>query len=105
MAISGQLTVTPEQLQAQAGQVRTAAKNLQEKFDNMKKLVADTGNYWKGEAADAHRENYNKNQTQIEEIIARYNEHVRDLETMAGVYREAEITAKNMADELPAITI
>lgn len=105
MAITGQLTVTPEQLQTQAGQVRTAAKNLQDKFSRMKTLIADSGNYWKGEAADAHRNNYNKNQSQIEEIIARYNEHVRDLETMAGVYSQTEIEIKSMAEELPMSTL
>lgn len=105
MAITGQLTVTPEQLQNQAGQVRTANKNLQDKFNRMKTLIMDTGNYWKGEAADAHRENYTKNQGKIDEIIARYDEHIRDLEAMAGVYREAETAAKNMADELPVINL
>lgn len=105
MAISGQLTVTPEELEAQAEQVRTAAMDLQDSFSRMRNLVFDTGNYWKGDAANAHRESYTKNQISIDEIIARYQEHVRDLEEMAGIYREAETTAKNLADELPAITI
>lgn len=105
MAISGQLTVTPEELAVQAAQVRSAAKDLQDSFNRMKNLVAETGNYWKGKAANAHRDGYAKNQTTIDEIIARYQEHVRDLEEMAGVYREAETAATNLADELPAITI
>ena len=105
MALTGQLTVTPEELVNQAGQVRDAAKDLQHSFDRIKTLVNDTGNYWKGDAADAHREGYNKHQNKIDEIISRYREHVRDLEAMAGVYREAEATAVNMADELPAITL
>lgn len=105
MAISGHITVTPEELVAQADQVRNAAREMQESFNRMKDLVNETGNYWKGEAADAHREGYTKNQTSIEQIIARYQEHVRDLEAMAGVYREAEIAATNMADELPAINL
>ncbi len=105
MAIAGQLTVTPEQLVAQSNEVRSAAGDLQDSFERMKKLVEDTRNYWKGEAADAHREGYTKNQTSIEEILDRYREHVRDLEQMAGVYREAETAAANMADELPAINL
>lgn len=105
MALAGQLTVTPEELVNQAGQVSDAAKDLQQSFDRIKNLVNNTSNYWKGEAADAHREGYHKNQNKIDEIIDRYNEHVRDLEAMAGVYRDAEATAANMADELPAITL
>ena len=102
MALTGQLTVTPEELTNQAGQVSSAAKDLQQSFSRIKTLVNETGNYWRGDAADAHREGYHKNQSKIDEIIERYNEHVRDLEAMAGIYREAEITAANMADELPA---
>ena len=105
MALTGQLTVTPEELANQAGQVSGAAKDLQQSFSRIKTLVNETDNYWRGDAADAHREGYNKNQSKIDEIIARYNEHVRDLEAMAGVYREAEATAASMADELPASTL
>lgn len=105
MAINGQLTVTPEELEAQAGQVRNLKKDLKDCFDNLKKLVKETSHYWKGDAAEAHREGYNRNQTSIDEIIARYEEHVRDLEAMAGVYREAETTAANLANELPASTL
>lgn len=105
MSIAGRLTVTPEELVAQADRVRTSAKSLQERFDQMKRLVDETEYYWKGEAAEAHREGYHKNRSAIEEIISRYQEHVRDLETMAGVYREAETTSTNLADELAASTL
>lgn len=105
MAISGQLTVTPEELEVQARNVNTVTDDLQESFNRIKKLIADTENYWKGDAANAHREGYHKNQESIEEIIARYREHVKDLEKMAGIYREAETAATNMADELPTITL
>lgn len=102
MAIAGHIKVTPEELSTQAEQVRSAATEMKNCFDRLKNLVSETSYYWKGEAAEAHREGYNKNQTSIEEIIARYNEHVRDLENMAGIYREAETAAGNLADELPA---
>lgn len=105
MAVSGQIIVTPEELSAQAEQVRAATKDLQDSFGRMKNLISDTQNYWKGEAAETHRESYRKNETSIEKIVARYQEHIRDLEQMAGVYREAETAAANMADELPALTI
>lgn len=105
MASEGRILVTPEALETQAGIVRTEVKNLQDAFNQMRNRIAETKNYWTGEAADEHRENYEKNKASIEEILERYKEHVRDLETMAGVYREAETAAKNMADELPAIEL
>lgn len=105
MALAGQLTVTPEELENQASQVSSTAKELQQSFAQIRNMVNETGNYWIGQAADAHRESYWKHQDKIDEIVARYNEHVRDLQAMAGIYREAETAATNMADELPAITL
>ena len=72
MAIAGHIKVTPEELSTQAEQVRSAATEMKNCFDCLKTLVSETSYYWKGEAAEAHRESYNKNQTSIEEIIARY---------------------------------
>ena len=109
MAISGEntvtpaiseITVTPEELEVQANQVRAAAKELQDCFSRMRDLVTGTENCWKGNAADAHRSGYLKNQASIDEIIARYQEHVIDLEKMAGIYREAENTAVQLVDTL-----
>lgn len=101
----GELTVTPEELSAKAADVRGANKDLQESFERMRTLFAQTANYWKGEAAEAHREAYNKKLPSIDEILARYEEHVVDLEKMAGVYQEAEVKATNLADELVASTL
>lgn len=105
MAITGHLTVAPEALETQAGQVESIARQLQTSFNQMKQYVAETEYYWKGDAANAHRERYNKNQTSIDEIIRRYEEHVKDLREMAGIYKEAEGRAANMADELPASSL
>lgn len=101
----GKITVTPEELSAKAEVVRGANTDLQDAFERMRTLIAQTSIYWTGEAAEAHREGYNKNLPSIEEIVARYEEHVVDLEKMAGVYQEAEIKVTNLIDELPAMTL
>lgn len=101
----GKITATPSEISDQAAVIRAANRDLEDAFDRMKTLMDQTANFWKGEAAEAHRENFNKNLPSIEEIIARYEEHTVDLEKMAGVYQEAETKATNLADELPAMTL
>ena len=101
MANEGRILVDPQALETQANAVYNAAEALRMAFEEMNKRIRETESYWKGDAAEAHRKNYTKNQSNIEEILARYNEHVRDLEQMAGIYREAETKATNLADELP----
>ncbi|MCD7981726.1 MAG: WXG100 family type VII secretion target [Clostridiales bacterium] len=105
MALEGTLKVTPEELKTQSGKVRTRIQNLESSFETMRTLISGTAAYWTGSAAEAHREDYESKKGTIEEMINRYTEHVRDLETMAGVYQEAEAQAVNLADELPASSL
>lgn len=105
MALTGQIIVTTEQLRTQAAAVRNELKRMQAQFDRIKGLIDGSANYWIGEAGDAHRKQYAGRISSIEEMFARYNEHIRDLETMAGVYEAAEQAAANAADMLPASTL
>ena len=102
MALTGHITVTPEQLKTQAGVVKGEIQQMQGLFDNLKQMVISMEGFWKGEAFNAHRESYLKKISRIEEMHRRYQEHVRDLETIAGVYERTETMAKKAAQELPA---
>ena len=99
----GTLQVTPEEMQSAASQLSGYLSNMQSCFDAMKNTMTGTIGYWVGEAGDAHRRLYQSQVTKTEEILRRYQEHVRDLNAMAGVYAEAEQAAANEADQLPAI--
>ena len=105
MAIQGQLLVTPERLQEQAGIVRAELSEMQRYFEELERLMSGTAVYWIGDAGDTHRRLYTGKLQKIDEIIRRYREQVTDLEVMAGVYREAEAAAANFADTLPLSTL
>jgi len=105
MALEGTLKVTPEELKTQSGNVRTRIQSLEASFETMNTLIEGTTAYWTGSAAEAHREDYQGKKNTIKEMLSRYTEHVRDLETMAGVYQEAETQAASLADELPASSL
>ena len=98
----GTLKVTPEEMVAAASELSGCVNRMNECFNQMKNLMAASNSYWVGEAGDAHRRLYEQQIPKTEEIISRYNEHVRDLNEMAGVYSEAESAADSIADELPA---
>lgn len=97
----GTLKVTPEEMQAAASELSGYVSTMNECFQQMKSTMEQTAGYWVGEAGNAHRQMYQEQVAKTEEIIARYTEHVRDLNTMAGVYTEAEHTAQTTAEELP----
>ena len=99
----GTLQVTPEEMRSAASQLSEYLQNMQSCFDVMRNTVAGTEGYWVGEAGDAHRRLYHSQVEKTEEILRRYQEHVRDLNTMAGVYDDAERAAAREADQLPSI--
>lgn len=101
MAIQGQILVTPERLQEQAGTVRAELGEMQECFEELERLMSGTAAYWTGDAGDAHRRLYTGRLQKIQEILRRYQEQITDLEVMAGVYIEAEAAVANIADTLP----
>lgn len=101
----GTLKVTPEEMQAAANELVTYVNEMSACFDTMKNTMSASANYWTGEAANAHRLLYTEQIPKTEEFIARCNEHIRDLNTMAGVYSQAETDATRTAEELPVSTL
>ena len=105
MAIAGTLKVDPEVLRAQSNTVENERRKMQGYFDDLKSVIEGSSGYWIGEAGDAHRKLYLSRIGKVEEMLARYQEHVRDLQIMAGVYTEAETRASAEAEALPASTL
>ena len=103
--MNGTLLVSPEEMTKAASALSTQISNMDECFRQMKTTMQQTVSYWVGEAGEAHRKLYEKQIEKTQEIIARYNEHVKDLNAMAGVYSEAEMKATSLADELPTSTL
>lgn len=101
----GVLKVHPEQMQAAAAELAGYVQNMNNCFQTMKNTMAGTSNYWTGDASNAHRKLYTEQVAKTEEFIARCNEHIRDLNAMAGVYMEAEQSAQAQVEELPTINL
>ena len=105
MAIQGTLTVDTEQLRTQAAAVRRGLTDMEGRFSDLKSLLNGTSSFWIGDAGDAHRKLYAARLAKIDEMFSRYREQVTDLETMAGIYQEAETRAQNLADTLQMSTL
>lgn len=99
------LNVAPEILEQQANVVRNQLMDMQETFNALRSLVEGSSGYWIGEAAEAHRRAYLNQMTNIDDMFRRYQEHIVDLEGIAGIHREAEAASTTFADELPESTL
>lgn len=102
MALTGQIVVSTDQLRNQSTIVKSELDRMQTHFERISGLINGSANYWIGEGGDAQRKQFTGKISTIEVMINRYREHIRDLETMAGVYEVGEKIAANAADSLPA---
>lgn len=97
----GTLKVSPEEMQAAASELSGYVSAMEQSFQAMRMIMGDSVSYWVGIAGDAHRHMYQQLVAKTDEIIARYSEHITDLNAMAGVYGDAEGSAQSVAEELP----
>lgn len=95
------IKVTPEALIQKAEVVKGKISTMETKFTNMKNIVLKSNTYWVGDAGEAHRKTYKEYEPEITEIFKRLTEHVKDLNEMAGVYSDAELTVKEIGESLP----
>lgn len=102
MADSGvTFKVKTEVLHQKSSSISTKVKSVKNRFEEMERVINSTRTYWEGEAGNINRETYKEFQDEILEIIARLEEHVTDLESMAGVYEKSEQQVKAVIEELP----
>ena len=101
LAQGAELKVTPEVMIQSASELKTKINKMEKAFESLDERVKATGTYWQGEAGEAFRSIYKQVKPSTEEIIKRLHEHVKDLNTMAGVYEGAEKDVKNIVASLP----
>ena len=99
------IKVEPDQMIAKAASVKTKINNIRRIFESLEQRVNASNSYWKGEAGDMYRNKYKEFKDATEEIIKRLEEHVTDLNAMAGVYENAENEAVNIIEDLPVDVI
>lgn len=96
------LKVSPEELIAQSERIRRYRSELQRLLMETEDKINGSGSFWIGEGGDTLRMKYQAKKETVEEILNRFEEHIRELQEMAGVYKEAEERAATLADSLPA---
>ena len=95
------LRVTPEQLKTKASAISGEVSAIRKQWTQLQRTVQNSKSYWQGDASDAHQKYLKEVSGDVELMIKRLEEHPTDLLKMAGVYTEAESTAKQLSNSLP----
>ena len=101
-----QLKVTPAQLQSKSNSVSKISNSMKNEYASLKNIIDRTSGYWIGDGGNAHRSKFSEQNSDVDEMFRRIQEHVTDLQVMAGVYIDTEQSIVSQIQEsLPADVI
>lgn len=94
-----QLKVTPAELQSKSNSVSKILNSMKNEYASLKNVLDRTSGYWIGDGGNAHRSKFNEQSSDVNEMFSRIQEHVTDLQIMAGVYTETEQSITSQIQE------
>ena len=101
-----QLKVTPTELQSKSNSVSKISNSMKNEYASLKNIIDRTSGYWIGDGGNAHRSKFSEQNSDVDEMFHRIQEHVTDLQVMAGVYIDTEQSIVSQIQEsLPADVI
>ena len=93
--------VAPEKLKEQAKTVTEYINAIEKDFNEIRQIVKNSVLYWQGDASKKHRQIFDENEEDIQQILMRLKEHPVDLQKIAGVYEQTEQLNETLASDLP----
>lgn len=93
------LKVTPAELQSKSNSVSKILNSMKNEYTSLKNVLDRTSGYWIGDGGNAHRSKFNEQNSDVNDMFSRIQEHVTDLQIMAGVYTEAEQSITSQIQE------
>ena len=97
MAFSLALGVTPEMMKAKSSDVSADIEAMKKNVDAMKKEIEDTSGYWKGEAGNLQRRQFDELMQELYKMFDRLNTYPTRILQMAGIYETAEDNSVTIA--------
>lgn len=95
------IKVNTEVLISASGEVEDKIRKLRNALDRIEHTVNAGRNYWEGEGFNSHLRTYKNKTAVIEKALDRFQEHVVDLRSIAGIYAQAEREVLATNQELP----
>lgn len=88
--MEGILKVTPEKLVQTSGEFSAVGNQMKSLTGEMMAKVDSLKGIWQGEAASAYGNKFHSLQSDMDKLYRMVQEHVADLQEMAGEYQRAE---------------
>ncbi len=99
--IAEEILVTPQELKTKADEATNAINQMEALFGSLKNLVASTGSYWSGTAADRFRSMFREREDDVEGMLSRVKTQPPKLLAIAGIYETEEVKITEEHTKLP----
>lgn len=99
------IKVTPETLTSISSDVTQKVNRAQNAFMELEEVIQSTSHYWEGKGHDAFVAAYQLRKESYMNIFKSFQEHIVNLQQIAGVYQQSENFAESMIQELEADVI
>ena len=100
MNAADKIIVKTDQLITVSGSVEGQISKTRAAFSDIEKTIRNTSSYWDGDGHNAFLNTYLGRLARINEALARFEENVTDLRTIAGVYEKAD---REVQDSIPSL--
>lgn len=96
------IKVTPEQLEMVSTEVLEKVRGTEMAFENMSSIIENSCLHWESDANTKMREIYEIRKDDYARIFREIRQHILNLQTIAGVYKEVEKVNADFSADLPA---
>ena len=96
------LKVKPEELEIIASEAENHIQNLRNELAKAEHVVTRSTSYWEAEGNTAYLQSYRSN---MGHYLQKFSDHITDLRTIAGIYKEAESKAVEISQSLESDVI
>lgn len=100
-----QLKVETSALQAKSNSVSKISNTMKNEYASLKNIIDRSSMYWTGDGGNAHRSKFNEQNKDVDEMFRRIQEHVVDLQVMAGVYVDTEQSITSDIQEILPVDV
>lgn len=95
-----EIKVTPETLVSISADVTQKISSVQSAFTELEGIIQNTASYWEGDGHDAFVEAYQLRKDNYMSILQSFQDHIANLQQIAGGYQQADTFAEELSLEL-----
>lgn len=95
------IKVSTDRLKNVFTNVTTRIDNVQKAFDEVDQKITQSITYWESQGHDSMKQNFDIRKDDYQKLFKEFEQHIKNLQEIAGVYEASEKNITEAANSLP----